>query len=98
MRVGTLTFQEILKKAPDIYEAVVVAGRRAGQIHARRAAERVEFDVEDSEEDYPMMDDINEDYEEQEKATTLAMEDFMEDRLTWRYVDEDDAGPAAGDS
>ena len=95
MNVETLTFQEILKRAPDIYEAVVVAGQRSRQIHARRAAERVEFDVEDIEEDYPMMDAINEDYEEVEKATALAMEDFMEDNLTWRYVDEDEEAPAA---
>ena len=96
MNLETLTFQEILRRAPDIYEAVVVAGQRSRQIHARRAAERVEVEVEDIEEDYPMMDDINEDYEEQEKATVLAMGDFMGDNLTWRFVDEDEDKPDPG--
>ncbi len=37
-----------------------------------------------------MMDEIDEDYEELDKAITLAMGDFMDDRLTWRYTTLDD--------
>lgn len=90
MKVETLSFQEILKRAPDIFEAVVVAGQRAGQINSRRAAERVDYEIDEYEDDYPMMDEINEDYEEVDKAITLAMGDFMDDRLTWRYTTLDD--------
>ncbi len=43
MKVETLSFQAILKRVPDIFEAVVVAGERAGQIYGRRAAERVDY-------------------------------------------------------
>ncbi len=90
MKVETLSFQEILKRVPDIFEAVVVAGQRAGQINGRRAAERVDYEIDEYEEDYPMMDDIDEDYEELDKAITLAMGDFMDDRLTWRYATPDE--------
>ena len=29
------------------------------------------------------------DYEEEEKATVVAMEDFMEKRLEWRYTEKE---------
>ena len=92
MKVETLSFQEILKRVPDIFEAVVVAGQRAAQINARRAAERVEYEIDEYEEDYPMMDEIDEDYEELDKSITMAMGDFMKDNLNWRYasLDEDE--------
>ena len=70
MNVETLPFQEVLKRAPDIFEAVVVAGQRSGQINARRASERVEYEIDDIEEDYPLMDEINEDYVELEMKPT----------------------------
>ncbi len=95
MNVETLPFQEVLKRAPDIFEAVVVAGQRSGQINARRASERVEYEIDDLEEDYPLMDEINEDYVEQEKTTVLAMQEFLADGLTWRFPDEDENDPAS---
>ena len=98
MKVETLSFQEILKRVPDIFEAVVVAGQRAGQINARRAAERVEYEIDEYEEDYPMMDEIDEDYEEVDKSITMAMGDFMGDHLTWRYTsteEDEETAPEA---
>ena len=98
MNVETLSFQEILKRVPDIFEAVVVAGQRAGQINARRAAERVDYELDEYEEDYPMMDEIDEDYEELDKSITMAMGDFMDDRLSWRYTSPDEDEATAPDS
>ena len=90
MKVETLSFQEILKHTPDVFEAVVVASHRARQIYARRAAEYADFEEEYIEEDYPLVNTVDEDaYVEEEKATILAMEDFMSDRLNWRYADQE---------
>jgi hypothetical protein len=91
MKLETLSFQEILSHTPDVFEAVVVAGQRAGQINARRAAERVDFTEEYPEEDYLPVEPIDEDeYIEEEKSTVMAMEDFLGERLTWRFVEGDD--------
>lgn len=88
MKVETLSFQDILKHTPDVFEAVVVASQRARQINARRAAEQADFEDEYSEEDYPLVSSVDEDaYVEEEKSTVLAMEDFLSDRLNWRYFE-----------
>ncbi len=88
MKVETLSFQEILGHTVDVFEAVVVAGHRARQINSRRVAERVDFEEEYLEEDYQIVCPVDEDaYVEEEKATVLAMDDFLNDRLSWRYSD-----------
>ncbi|UCD37695.1 MAG: DNA-directed RNA polymerase subunit omega [Fidelibacterota bacterium] len=88
MKLETLSFQEILSHTPDVFEAVVVAGHRARQINSRRAAERVDFTEEYPEEDYLPVDTVDEEeYVAEEKSSVLAMEDFLENRLEWRYVD-----------
>ena len=88
MKVETLSFQEILKRTPDVFEAVVVASQRARQINTRRAAENIDFEDEYSEEDYPLVNSFDEDaYVEEEKPTVLAMGDFLNDRLNWRYFE-----------
>ena len=97
MKLETLSFQEILGHTPDVFEAVVVAGQRARQINARRAAERVDFTEEYTEEDYAPMEPIDEDdYEEEEKSTVLAMDDFLGERLEWRYVEDESEEAAEG--
>ena len=90
MKVETLSFQEILKHTPDIFEAVVVTSHRARQIYARRAAEQADFEDEYSEEEYPLVNPIDEDaYVEEEKPSVLAMDDFLNNRLNWRYADQE---------
>ncbi|UCH10658.1 MAG: DNA-directed RNA polymerase subunit omega [Fidelibacterota bacterium] len=90
MKLETLSFQEILGHTPDVFEAVVVAGQRARQINARRAAERVDFTEEYPEEDYLPVEPIDEDdYIEEDKSTVLAMEDFLGERLEWRFVEDE---------
>ena len=97
MKLETLSFQEILSHTPDIFEAVVVASHRARQIYARRAAENAEFDNDYPEEDYPLVSPVDEDaYVEEEKPSVLAMEDFLTERLNWRYVEQDDGEDSAG--
>lgn len=98
MKVETLSFQEILKRTPDIFEAVVVLSHRALQINARRAAERQVLEEDYFEEEYPSEEAVEDpDYVEEDKATVLAMEDFFDKRLKWNYPKEekvDDDGKA----
>ncbi|MFC1535654.1 hypothetical protein ACFL32_00665 [Candidatus Neomarinimicrobiota bacterium] len=88
MKLETLSFQEILNYTPDVFESVMVAGQRARQINARRAAERIEFEEEYLEDEYIPMEVIDdEDYVESAKSNVLAMQDFLEGILNWRYVE-----------
>ena len=90
MKLETLSFQEILKHTPDIFEAVVVLGQRANQINSRRMAENTLADEDYLEEDFLNEEPVeNEDYEEEDKITVLSMADFMENRLSWRYAEKD---------
>ncbi len=90
MKLETLSFQEILSRTPDIFEAVTVLGERATQINARRAAEQVVGEEEFLEDEYGIEELPEEnDYVEEDKATVLAMQDFMEKRLEWRYTEKD---------
>lgn len=92
MKVETLSFQEILKRTPDIFEAVVVLGQRALQINARRSAERQVLEEDYFEEEDPMEEAVEDpDYVEEDKSTVLAMEDFFDKRLTWNYPEEERA-------
>ncbi len=98
MKLETLSFQEILGHTPDIFEAVTVLGRRATQITARRAAEQVVGEEDYLEDEYALEELPEEsDYEEQDKVTVVAMQDFMEKRLEWRYT-EKDGGDEPGES
>jgi len=93
MKLETLSFQEILGHTPDVYEAVVVAGHRARQINTRRAADRIDFSEEYPEEDYLIVEPVDEDeYVEEEKSSVLAMDDFLSDQLEWRYVEQESEG------
>ncbi len=95
-KVETLSFQEILKHTDDIFEAVVVLGRRARQIVDRQVAEQVTLDTEYGEDEYATAELTgNPDYIEFEKPPVLSMDDFLADRLAWRYSsaeDDDDLG------
>lgn len=93
MKLETLSFQEILGHTPDVYEAVVVAGHRARQINTRRAADRIDFSEEYPDDDYAIVEPIDEDeYVEEEKSSVLAMDDFLSNQLEWRYVEQESEG------
>ncbi len=98
MKLETLSFQEILKRTPDIFEAVTVLGERAIQIIGRRAAEQVVGEEVYPEDEYAIEELPEEnDYVEEDKVTVVAMQDFMEKRLKWRYTDKD-GGDEPGES
>ena len=92
MRIRTLAFQELLQNTEDAFEAVVVLSQRSEQINTRRMAERanLEEDVYE-EEEFSMSEPVeNPDYVEEEKCNVLAMEDFQDGGLKWRYTSKDD--------
>ena len=87
-----MSFQAILKRTPDIFEAVVGLGQRALQINARRAAERQVLEEDYFEDEYPLEEPVeNPDYVEEDKSTGMAMEAFLDTRLSWNYPQEEKA-------
>ena len=86
MSLKPLSFREIEEQTGDIYEAVVVMERRAKQILRDRLVERIIKEEESREmgvfDEVP--DEIDpETYQEVEKVTTVAIEEFINGDLTW---------------
>ena len=95
MAIKPVSLRKIEEKTKNIYEAVVVMSKRARQINQERFEEQVleesgelELDVLDE------LPSVNpEDYEEKEKVTTRAMDEFLEGDIAWREledIEEDD--------
>lgn len=89
MAIKTIPLREIEEKTGDMYEATLVMAKRARQIVDDRAAEEK---MEVYEEELPLLGEpqVSEDYEEKEKATTVAVNEFLEDELEWRYPESDE--------
>ena len=90
MAVKPISLRKVEEKANNIYEAVVVMAKRARQINQERFEEQVmeesealELDVLDE------LPDIKpEDYEEKEKVTTEAMDEFLEGKVHWHVLED----------
>ena len=90
MAVKPVSLRKVEEKANNIYEAVVVMAKRARQINQERfedqimeVSEELEMDVLDE------LPDIKpEDYEEKEKVTTEAMDEFLEGEVNWRVLED----------
>ena len=90
MAVKPVSLRKIEEKTKNIYEAVVVMSKRARQINQERYEEQV---MENSEElELDVLDespDIKpEDYEEKEKVTTIALNEFLEGEVSWRVLED----------
>ncbi len=88
MAVETIQFREIETKTKDMYEATLIVAKRARQIIANRAAER---EIEEGEMEPGLLEEepeINENYEECEKATTVALSEFLDGDLEWSYASD----------
>ena len=88
MAIEPLSIRDMEKRTKDVYEAVVVMTQRSKQIIHERLVERA-LQVE-SEEELSALDPIPEekdpeDYIELEKPTTIAIDDFMSDKIKWHY-------------
>ncbi|MAE09767.1 MAG: hypothetical protein CMF78_01045 [Candidatus Marinimicrobia bacterium] len=92
MSLKPLSFREIEEQTGDIYEAVVVMERRAKQILRDRLVEKIIKEEESMEmgvfDEVP--DEIDpETYQEVEKVTTVAIEEFINGGLTWHKYPQD---------
>ena len=92
MSLKPLSFREIEDQTGDIYEAVVVMERRAKQILRDRLVEKIIKEEESREmgvfDEVP--DEIDpETYQEVEKVTTVAIEEFINGGLTWQKYPQD---------
>ena len=86
MSLKPVSFREIEEQTDDIYEAVVVMERRAKQILRDRLVEKIIKEEESREmgvfDEVP--DEIDpETYQEVEKVTTVAIEEFINGDLKW---------------
>ena len=92
MAVDTIAFKEILEHSEDMYEATLVIAKRARQIIADRAAES---ELREEEEEEPGLleeqPELIEDYQEREKATTVAIREFLDGEVEWAYSPQADA-------
>ena len=92
MSLKPVSFREIEEQTVDMYEAVVVMERRAKQILRDRLVEKIIKEEESREmgvfDEVP--DEIDpETYQEVEKVTTEAIEEFITGGLTWHKHPQD---------
>ena len=90
MAVKPVSLRKMEEKTKNIYEAVVVMSKRARQIDQERLEEQV---IEESEErELDVLDELPdikpEDYEEKEKVTTKALNEFLEGEVNWRVLED----------
>ena len=86
MALEPLSIREMESRTSDVYEAVVVMSKRAKQVLSNRimaemmvsTTEEVEMGVYDQ-----VIEKNPEDYEEQDKATTVAVNEFIDGDLKW---------------
>ena len=90
MAVKPVSLRKMEEKAKNIYEAVVVMSKRARQINQERYEEQVIEESEELEMDvFDELPDIKpEDYEEKEKVTTMALNEFLEGEVNWRVLED----------
>ena len=92
MSLKPLSFRQIEEQTGDIYEAVVVMERRAKQILRDRLVEKIIKEEESR--DMGVFDEVPDEidpetYQEVEKVTTVAIEEFINGDLTWHKHPQD---------
>lgn len=90
MAVKPISIREMEKQSDDIFETVVVMSKRAKQIIQNRSMEQAMKEAEEF--DMGALDELppepKEDYEEETKPTTQAMNEFMDGDLKWQTLPE----------
>jgi DNA-directed RNA polymerase subunit K/omega len=86
MALEPISIRQMEERTDDQYEAVVVMSKRAKQVLNNRIVEdKISASVEEEEMGvYDEVIEVNpEDYEELEKPTTVAVNDFIDGKLKW---------------
>ena len=91
MALESISIRKMENQTQDFYEAVVVMSQRAKQALNNRIAEQMMVSNEEVEMGvYDQIFDKNpEDYEEIEKATTVAVKEFINGELVWKNSEEE---------
>ena len=91
MALESISIRKMENQTQDFYEAVVVMSKRAKQVLNNRIAEQMMVSNEEVEMGvYDQILDKNpEDYEEIEKATTVAVKEFINGELVWKKPEEE---------
>ena len=91
MALESISIRKMEKQTQDFYEAVVVMSKRAKQVLNNRIAEKMMVSNEEVEMGvYDQIFDKNpENYEEIEKATTVAVKEFINGELVWKNSEEE---------
>ena len=94
MALEPLSIKNMEEKTSDIFEAVIVMSKRAKQILGNRIVEEIIESTEEEELEMGVYDQIEEknpdDYEELEKVTTEAVNEFFDGNIKWGKVERDD--------
>ena len=90
MALEPVSIRKLEEQTPDVYEAVVVMSRRAKQVLNNRIIDDMMITTEDVEMGvFDQIDEKNpEDYEEVDKATTVAVNEFINGELVWKNTEE----------
>tara|TARA_Y100001970_G_C14005638_1_gene735688 strand:- start:7 stop:291 length:285 start_codon:yes stop_codon:yes gene_type:complete len=90
MKLGTLSFSELLEISDDIYKNTIISAKRARQIIQKRfdeaQAEQELFDEEYT----PLMVEEIDNYVELDKAITISVQELLNNDLEWDKKDSDD--------
>ena len=91
MALEPLSIKNMEEKTSDIFEAVIVMSKRAKQILSNRIVEEIIESNEEEELEMGVYDQIEEknpeDYEELEKVTTEAVNEFFDGNIKWSKVE-----------
>ena len=94
MAVKPIALRELEKQSKNIYEAVVVMSKRARQINQDRYEEKV-IDESDDLSELDVLDELPqidpEEYEEKEKVTTEAMDQFLSGEVQWKDLEDNES-------
>ena len=94
MALEPLSIKNMEEKTSDIFEAVIVMSKRAKQILSNRIVEEIIESNEEEELEMGVYDQIEEknpeDYEELEKVTTEAVNEFFDGDIKWDKIEGDD--------
>ena len=85
--IKTLSLKDFEKYADNIYEAIIVLGKRARQINdeQKQLLHREEEEYDDYDEELPDGELLDVDYLKLPKPTTLALEEFLAGKIQFKY-------------
>ena len=93
MALEPLSIKNMEEKTSDIFEAVIVMSKRAKQILSNRIVDEMIESTEEEELEMGVYDQIDEknpeDYEELEKVTTEAVNEFFDGDIKWDKIERD---------